>query len=69
MSDFAGLVDLAVPSGRKVVVEGPQVFVDMGRLMSDGSPALLKTRQHMRRVQADPSRRTQSIHGMAPPHD
>ena len=31
----------------------PKVFVDMGRPMSDGSPALLKTRQHMRREQAE----------------
>ena len=26
----------------------PKVFVDMGREMPDGSPALLKTRQHVR---------------------
>ena len=31
----------------------PKVFVDMGRPMSDGSPALLKTRQHMRRQKAE----------------
>ena len=31
----------------------PRVFVDMGRPMSDGSPALLKTSQHMRRKQAE----------------
>ena len=31
----------------------PKVFVDMGRGMSDGSPALLKTRQHLRREQAE----------------
>ena len=30
-----------------------RVFVDMGRPMSDGSSALLKTRQHMRRKKAD----------------
>ena len=29
------------------------VFVDMGRGMPDGSPALLKTRQHLRREQAE----------------
>ena len=31
----------------------PKVFVDVGRLMSDGSPALLKTRQHLRRDDAE----------------
>ena len=31
----------------------PKVFVDMGRPMPDGSPALLKTRQHLRREQAE----------------
>ena len=31
----------------------PKVFVDMGRPMSGGSPSLLKTRQHMRREQAE----------------
>ena len=30
-------------------VGDPTVFVDMGRLMPDGSPALLKIRQHLRR--------------------
>ena len=30
-------------------VRDPKVFVDMGRPMPDGSPALLKTRQHLRR--------------------
>ncbi len=30
----------------------PFVFVDKGRAMPDGSPALLKTRQHLRREQA-----------------
>lgn len=31
----------------------PKVFVDMGRPMPDGSPALLKTRQHLRRDDAE----------------
>ena len=31
----------------------PKVFVDMGRPMPDGSPALHKTRQHLRREQAE----------------
>ena len=31
----------------------PKVFVDMGRPMPDGSPALLKTRQHLRREEAE----------------
>ena len=31
----------------------PKVFVDMGRGMPDGSPALLKTRQHIRREDAE----------------
>ena len=31
----------------------PKVFVDMGRPMPDGSPALLKTRQHLRREDAE----------------
>ena len=30
MSDFAGLVDLAVPSGRQVVVAGPQGLCGYG---------------------------------------
>ena len=30
----------------------PKVFVDMGRPMPDGSPALLKTRQHLIREDA-----------------
>ena len=34
-------------------LQDPKVFVDMGRPMSDGSPALLKTRQHMRREKAE----------------
>ena len=29
------------------------MFVDKGRGMPDGSPALLKTRQHLRREQAE----------------
>ena len=31
----------------------PMVFVDMGRAMPDGSPALLKTRRHLHRDQAE----------------
>lgn len=31
----------------------PRVFVDKGRKMLDGSPALLKTRQHLRRQEAE----------------
>ena len=34
-------------------VREPKVFVDMGRPMPDGSPALLKTRQHLRREDAE----------------
>ena len=34
-------------------VRDPKVFVDMGRPMPDGSPALLKTRQHLRREDAE----------------
>ena len=37
----------------KAWVREPRVFVDMGRQMSDGSPALLKTRQHLLREQAE----------------
>ena len=31
----------------------PRVFVDKGRAMPDGSPALLKTRKHLRRERAE----------------
>ena len=31
----------------------PRVFVDKGRAMPDGSPALLKTRKHLRREDAE----------------
>ena len=31
----------------------PKVFVDMGKGMPDGAPALLKTRQHLRREDAE----------------
>ena len=34
-------------------VRDPKVFVDMGREMPDGSPALLKTRQYVRKEQAE----------------
>ena len=34
-------------------LRNPFVFVDMGRAMPDGSPALLKSRQHLRREQAE----------------
>ena len=34
-------------------VRDPKVFVDIGRPMPDGSPALLKTRQYLRREQAE----------------
>ena len=37
----------------KAWVRGPRVFVGMGLPMSDGSPALLKTRQHLLREQAE----------------
>ncbi len=37
----------------KAWVREPRVFVDMCRPMPDGSPALLKTREHMRREQAE----------------
>ena len=37
----------------KAWAKDPRVFVDMGRPMLDGSPALLKTRQHLRREQAE----------------
>jgi len=37
----------------KAWVRDPKVFVDMGRPMPDGSPALLKTRRHLRREQAE----------------
>ena len=36
----------------------PKVFVDMGRPMPDGSPALLQTRQHLRREEAEVLLRT-----------
>jgi len=31
----------------------PMVFVDMGRAMPDGSPALLKSRRHLHKDQAE----------------
>ena len=34
-------------------VRDPRVFVDKGMGMPDGSPALLKTRQHLRRGDAE----------------
>ena len=34
-------------------VRDQKVFVDMGRPMPDGSPALLKTRQHLGREDAE----------------
>ena len=34
-------------------VRDPKVFEDMGRGMPDGSPALLKSRRHLRREQAE----------------
>jgi hypothetical protein len=34
-------------------LRNPFVFVDKGRAMPDGSPALLKTRQHLRRERAE----------------
>ena len=37
----------------KAWAKDPRVFVDMGRAMPDGSPALLKTRKHLRREQAE----------------
>ena len=37
----------------KAWVREPRVFVDMGRPMPNGSPALLKTRQHLLREQAE----------------
>ena len=37
----------------KAWVREPRFFVDMGRPMPDGSPALLKTRQHLRREEAE----------------
>ena len=36
-----------------VWVKDPKVFLDMGHPMSDGSPALLKKRQHVCREQAE----------------
>jgi len=37
----------------KAWAKDPRVFVDMGRPMTDGSPALLKTRKHLRRERAE----------------
>ena len=37
----------------KAWVRDPHVFVDKGKGMPDGSPALLKTRQHLHRDQAE----------------
>ena len=37
----------------KAWAQDPRVFVDMGRPMTDGSPALLKTRKHLRREKAE----------------
>ena len=34
-------------------LQDPRLFVDMGKAMPDGSPALLKTRQHLRREEAE----------------
>jgi len=34
-------------------LRNPFVFVDMGRPMPDGSPALLMTRKHLRREKAE----------------
>ena len=48
---------------QKAWVRDPKVFVDMGRAMSDGSPALLKTRQHIRREQAEGMWRTCCVRG------
>lgn len=36
----------------KAWVGDPKVFVDLGRQMPDGSPALLKNRKHLRREEA-----------------
>ena len=44
----------------------PKVFVDMGRPMSDGSPALLKTRQHMRREKAESMWKSLQVQGWKP---
>ena len=37
----------------KAWAQDPRVFVDMGRPMTDGSLALLKTRKHLRREKAE----------------
>ena len=37
----------------KAWAQDPRVFVDKGRAMPDGSPALLKTRKHLRRERAE----------------
>ena len=34
-------------------IRDPKVFVDLGKGMSDGSPAPLKTRRHLRREEAE----------------
>ena len=37
----------------KAWAQDPRVSVDKGRAMPDGSPALLKTRKHLRRKRAE----------------
>ena len=53
MSDFVGLVDLAVPSGRQVVVAGPHGLCGYGSSHVRRITSTAKDHQHVCREQAE----------------
>ena len=52
LSDPENVWTLRFHRDQKSWIRDPKVFVDLGRAMPDGSPALLKSRQHLRRGDA-----------------
>ena len=53
LTDAAGYWTLRFHRDERSWLQDPWIFVDQGRGMPDGSPALLKSRRYLRRKQAE----------------
>lgn len=53
LTDGEGYWTLRFHRDEKSWLQDPRIFIDRGRGMSDGSPALLKSRRYVRRKEAE----------------
>lgn len=53
LTDAKGYWTLRFHRDERSWLQDPRIFIDKGRGMPDGSPALLKSRRHLRRKEAE----------------